>query len=235
MRLALARRSDLLSGIPRMQAKTFWERLSVPLVAVTGAGVLSFALTSRLKAPWHGAACGAFLFFRRAAYEAIGGHQAVHDRIVEDVALARAVKRAGGRLVLTSVGRRVTCRMYSSLREVWEGFTKNFYALAPGALCVPAVAGLLAVYTWPWFSYLCGPALGWGVWEATILPLVQIASIALLRSGVDDRVGELNFRGLLLTPLAGIFLSLIALRSASRALLRQPTAWRARQYDLWRR
>ena len=235
LRLALARRSDLLSALPRMRVETFWERLSVPLVAVTGAGAISFALMTRLKAPWYGAASGAFLFFRRVAYEAIGGHQAVKDRIVEDIGLARAVKRAGGRLVLTGGGRWVACRMYTSLREVWEGLTKNFYALAPGPLCALAVAGLLGVYAWPWFSYLCGPALGWGAWEATILPLVQIGSIALLRAGVDYGAGELSLRGLLLTPLAGIFLSLIALRSASRALLRQPTAWRARQYELWRR
>lgn len=232
LRLALARRADLLSGMVRMENVTLWERLSVPMLALIGAGAANFHLMTELRWDFYGGASGAFLFFRRAAYDAIGGHACVQSRIVEDVEIARAVKRAGLRLVMSDVTRMVSVRMYTSFREVWEGFTKNVYAAFPGLLSPLAIVFLYVIFTGPWVNFIL--ALGRGTWEATILPLTQIASIALLKAGVELRMGTFRFSDLLLTPLAGLMMAAIAARSASRALLRQPTPWRAREYELWK-
>ena len=40
------------------------------------------------------AANGQYILIRREAYDAVGGHAAVADNILEDVELARAVKRS---------------------------------------------------------------------------------------------------------------------------------------------
>jgi chlorobactene glucosyltransferase len=234
LRLALARRADLLSGIPRLDAVTFWERLSVPMIPLVGMGGAVFELMTRLRWPWYGGASGAFLFFRRAAYEAVGGHQCVQDRIVEDVEMGRAVKRAGLRLVMTDLTRVVRCRMYTTLGEVWEGFTKNFYAAFPGPLFPVAIALLLAIFTAPWLVFIFGAWLGRGAWGVTILPLIQIGAIGLLKAIVDRLGRQVRFADLLLVPLAGVLMAAIATRSASRALLKQPTPWRARDYELWK-
>lgn len=234
LRLALARRADLLTGIPGMETVTLWEKLSVPMVALIGMGAASFDLVSRVPWPWYGGGSGAFLFFRREAYEAIGGHRAVSNKIVDDVELGRAVKRAGRRLVMTDLTRLVSCRMYTNFDEVWEGFTKNFYAAFPGVLAPLMILFLFGVFTAPWLSFLFGPALGWGAWEAGILPLIQILAIGLLKAAVDLRIGVPAFSDLLLTPLAGLMMATIAIRSASRHVLKQPTPWRARHYELWK-
>lgn len=234
LRLALSRRADLLSGIPRMETITVWERLSVPMVALLSLGMASFDLVSRLPWAWYGGASGAFLFFKRETYEAIGGHRAVFNRIVDDVGLGRATKSAGRRLVMTDLTRLVNCRMYTTFGEVWEGFTKNFYSVFPKALSPLAILFLFGIFTAPWLSFVFGPALGWGTWEATVLPLVQIVAIGVLKGGVDRRFGMPSFADLLLTPLAGLMMAVIAIRSTSRALLRQPTPWRAREYELWK-
>lgn len=236
LRLALARRADLLSGLPGLHAETLWERLSVPMLALVALGGVSFELVTRLPQAWYGAASGAFLLFRREAYEAIGGHHAVKDRIVEDISLARAVKRAGRRLVMADVTRLVSCRMYTTFGEVWEGLTKNIYAACPGLQFLLVMGFLLGVFFFPWFSFLFGPALGWGSWASTVLPLVQIGAVAILQAAVDRRIlGAPSLLDPLLTPFSALFLSLIALRSGSRHLLRQPTPWRARHYELWKK
>jgi uncharacterized membrane protein YvlD (DUF360 family) len=222
-----------------MQAETIWERLSVPMLGLIGVGAANFKLVETLPFPWYGGASGAFLFFRREAYEAIGGHHAVRGRIVEDVELARAIKRNRRRLVMTDVTRLVSCRMYTTLREVWEGLTKNIYACFPGTLFVAMILGLLGLFVAPWVSFLFGPLWGWGSLCATVLPLIQILSLSTLKAAVDHRMGApgfwQNLWGGLLTPLSALFLAIIALRSGSRALLRQPTPWRARHYELWRK
>ena len=70
---------------------------------------------------------GQFILIKRSVYDQIGGHTAVKERVDEDKAIAIIVKQAGYRLVLAD-GRKVACtRMYTSLAEMWEGWTKNIY------------------------------------------------------------------------------------------------------------
>ena len=57
----------------------------------------------------------------------VGGHRAVKDRIDEDKALAEVVKGAGYRLILADGRTLANTRMYTSLPEMWEGWTKNIF------------------------------------------------------------------------------------------------------------
>ncbi|MDZ7682095.1 MAG: glycosyltransferase [Fodinibius sp.] len=79
-------------------------------------------------APQFAAACGQFMAFRSKAYEAIGGHASVKNKVVEDVELAKNIKRAGFSMKMYHGRNTVHCRMYTSSTELWEGFRKNFFA-----------------------------------------------------------------------------------------------------------
>lgn len=234
LRLAEVREADLLSGLPGLRTVGIWERLSVPMLGVNGCGCLSMWAVSRPGLPWYAAASGAFLFFRREAYERLGGHEAVADHIVEDLQMARLVKKHRMRLVMTDITDLVWVRMYTSFHEVWEGFTKNFAKAFPGGMIFLAIAFLFTFFLVPFFSFICGPLMGWGFHESFTLPLIQIASMAWLRAMVDRRVGCPDLGAMLMSPLAAVFVSLIGLRSWSRMLLRQSTPWRNRSYDLWK-
>jgi chlorobactene glucosyltransferase len=92
-----------------------------------------------------GAANGQSIFFRRVAYDRIGGHSGVRDHLVEDVALGRAVAAEigdGMRLYNCTALNFTSCRMYRAFWEVWEGFTKNIRAAFEGSL-----AGFLFIAT----------------------------------------------------------------------------------------
>jgi len=79
------------------------------------------------------AANGQFLLIQRETYDAVGGHDAIHNSVLEDVALARRVKSAGFRLWFASGFGIVRVRMYRSFSAMWEGWKKNLFQLMGGS------------------------------------------------------------------------------------------------------
>jgi chlorobactene glucosyltransferase len=158
--LALARSHDLglLTALPRHQAITWGERLILPLVAFNTLTLLPVPLANRLQAPSLSAGMGPFLFFRRDAYLASGGHAAVRDLVLEDVHLARRTKAAGARVWFVDGAGAVTSRMYYSFSEVWQGFSKNLFAFygysLPAALL--AIGANMALYVAPPLLLIAG-------------------------------------------------------------------------------
>ena len=229
VRYAQASEAGLLSGLPRLVAVSLWERLSVPILAFTTATFV-YALIS---VPWLrrlSAASGAFLFFRREVYEAIGGHERVRGNIVDDLGLARATKWDGHRVVMTEVAGLVRCRMYRSFAEIWEGFSKNFSKVFPGPTILVPIVMMMILFWGPWVCLVAAALSG----EAMLVPALQVLCVLGVRCWSDERLGTRDYLGALLSPVAGVFFSVIALRSWSRALLKQPTPWRNRTYELWK-
>ncbi len=119
---------DLLSLSPGQLTPTWWEKAVIPLVYAWLAKLYSFDEVNDPKSA-AAAANGQYLLVRRAVYERIGGHEAVRAEILEDVALARRVKAAGGRLLFLPGAPWVQTRMYRTFSAMWEGWTKNLYLL----------------------------------------------------------------------------------------------------------
>ncbi len=127
--IAEQRPADLVTTWPRLEVKSWGERVALPLLHFTVMAYLPLMLANGPSCnPAFGLGNGQFMFFRRAAYEAIGGHGAVRDRILEDVILARLIKARGYRLAVADGSEAVTCRMYRSTAETWRGLAKTLYA-----------------------------------------------------------------------------------------------------------
>lgn len=144
---------DLFSILTDQELDSFWERTILPLVFLG----LSFGFPAqRVNDPSKPDAIsnGQFILIKRKIYDYVGGHSAVKDRIDEDKALATLVKRAGYRLVIAD-GRKVArTRMYTSLPEMWEGWTKNIYlGLSDrlGLLLFGAILGLVVSIVLPFW------------------------------------------------------------------------------------
>ena len=126
---AVAWKAGLVSIFPRQVVVTPAERLAVPIALHwTVYNFLPLAVAFNTRIPAFAAANGQFMLFRREAYDACGGHGCVRDNVLEDVGLAREVKRAGYRAILADGGATVSTRMYRGLEEVWNGYSKNAYA-----------------------------------------------------------------------------------------------------------
>ena len=121
----------LLSYSPKQEVHGFAERALMPVIFAELAVSFRPREVSDPGSP-AAAANGQYLLVRRDAYNAVGGHAAVARAILEDVELARKVKRAGYRLQfrLSDV---VRTRMYRSFPQMWEGWTKNLALLFPNA------------------------------------------------------------------------------------------------------
>ena len=85
------------------------------------------------------AANGQYMLIAREAYDAVGGHAAIAANLLEDVALARAIKQSGRKIFFRFGGDAVRTRMYRSFAQLREGWTKNL------ALLFPAPARLAAL------------------------------------------------------------------------------------------
>ena len=115
--VALLGDRDLVCPYPRQVAGSAAERLVQPLLQWSWLTFLPLRLAERSPRPSLSAANGQLLAVRRAAYDRAGGHAAVRADVVEDVALLRAVKRAGGRGGVADGTALADCRMYAAGRS----------------------------------------------------------------------------------------------------------------------
>jgi chlorobactene glucosyltransferase len=121
----------LVSYSPEQEMETWWERALIPFVYCRLAAKFSFARVNDPARP-DAAANGQFILILRDAYDAVGGHAAVGGELLEDVALARLVKRSGYGIYFTAPMGLVRTRMYRTFAAMWRGWTKNLYPLVGG-------------------------------------------------------------------------------------------------------
>lgn len=209
---AAASGADMITVWPTQDTRTGAERLTVPLMALVVLGYLPELLVR--FTPWRvfAAANGQCVAFRRDAYEAVGGHVAVRGAIVEDVALARATKRAGRRLLMADGNALVSCRMYTGWAQVRDGFAKNIIA-GHGGLLPLALSTLFhwIVFLLPWLWLSAGWLVDFGphypAWPLGLITLgvgVRALTAAATRQRVLDAV---------LMPVSVVLMTAITIRA----------------------
>ena len=117
----------VVTAVPRQLTGSFAERLMMPLLHLSYVAWLPMPLIHRVRDPRVLAANGQLLLIRRSALTAVGGWAAVRTALVDDMALCRAVKRSGRRVVFADGDQMADCRMYPDATSLWRGFAKNFY------------------------------------------------------------------------------------------------------------
>lgn len=144
--------ADLLTVWPTQQTQSWGERLVVPLMALVILGYLPLLLVHHSPWPSLAAANGQCLAFRRKAYDAIGGHFALRDNVLEDVSFARRIKAKGFRLRMADGAGLINCRMYPDWPSVRDGFAKNILAGYGGSVIFLILATLFhwLVFLGPW-------------------------------------------------------------------------------------
>lgn len=125
---------DMLSLLSRLAVESMFERVIQP--------VASFELlrqyplervnrspedTVRRQRPF---ANGQFILFRREAYERLGGHEAVRDELLEDIAFAKLAHAARMKAGCLLAGSLVRCRMYDSWKRFEAGWKRIYIEAA---------------------------------------------------------------------------------------------------------
>ncbi|KGP72221.1 glycosyl transferase family 2 [Pontibacillus yanchengensis Y32] len=172
------------------------------------------------------AACGQFIAIKQATYKKIGGHEAVYNSLVEDVELGRLVKKHGERMILANITKLVSCFMYDTIQEAWEGFTKNIF-IGIGRSKIGAV-GLSIFYAIFYISpFLLAIYAVLNQQWMFLLPLV----LTILQKGiVDIRTRTSPFYSLGM-PLSAAMLIGVLWTSMYKAITGKAYVWKGRSYQ----
>lgn len=162
---------DVVSQMARLRVESLWERLVVPAFVYFFAQLYPFRWIGGGRAGSEGkkgtrtaAAAGGCVLLRADAAERARIPDAIRQAVIDDVALARAVKGTGGRIWLGLADRVDSVRPYPRLHDLWRMVSRSAYAqLRHNPLVLAGtVAGLALVYLVPPASVCVGLAAGWG-------------------------------------------------------------------------
>jgi 4,4'-diaponeurosporenoate glycosyltransferase len=186
-------------------------------------------------------AFGPCLLTSRVDYERAGGHAEVRGEILDDVALAAAYDRAGLSVRCATGGERVRMRSYpGGLRQLADGWTKNFVSGASAAAPGPALA--TALWVGAHHAVAVGTALalaGAGTGRVSPLALGHPALWAAAWVGCAwqlhamlGRIGSFRWWAWALFPVPLLAFDLVFARSAALTLVQRSVRWRGREVDL---
>jgi chlorobactene glucosyltransferase len=232
---AQTHRADLFSILTAQELGSFWEKVILPVIFTA----LSFGFPARRvndPSTPDAIANGQFILIRRSIYEAIGGHAGVHDRIDEDKALAERVKHSGYRLIVADGRTVASTRMYTSLPEIWEGWTKNIFLGMRGRLGLllfGGVVGLLGALALP--LWLVAGLVWFASTESPLSALVAGEAILLWAYllGMRSRVALAMHISPLFAftlPLGALVFTAMMFTSAFRVLSGRGVTWKGRIY-----
>jgi len=214
---------SLIALFPRMVMHGFWEHVVMPNLAVFAFSFLPLWAANRIRIPLLAVGGGPGNLVRRADYDAAGGHEALRDAVVDDVGLARLMRRGGWRTEVVRADEHVSVRMYHGLGEIVEGFTKNAFAVFHYSYPLAITFFLLALvfHLLPFALALTGDTLA----------LVTIALIALTRLVLFSALRYRLDNALLGHPLMIGTWCWILVRSVWTTGIRRQLHWRGRVYD----
>ncbi|MEV1054200.1 glycosyltransferase [Streptomyces sp. NPDC049887] len=179
---------DMVSQMARLRVATGWERLVVPAFVYFFAQLYPFRWINREPARATAAAGGCVLM-RTETAERAAVPESVRQEVIDDVAVARAVRRAGGRIWLGLAERVDSVRPYPRLADLWRMVSRSAYAQLRHSplLLAGTVAGLTVVYLVPPVAVYAAALPGapgsavagwaglvaWAVMAATYVPVLR--------------------------------------------------------------
>jgi hypothetical protein len=230
-----SRDADLISVAGHQELGTFWERVLQPQIFTML--LARFGSTERVNASRRAIdkiANGQCILVRKDAYDAIGGHGAVRDKVAEDLMLAQTFFRAGRRVALVIGLDQLSTRMYTSLSELVRGWRKNIYAggadampfgwfgrviLLPLMLVTPSVLVLL-----PPIHLMLGLI---GVGGIDVVPPAVATALLMAMWAVIARGFRISPWYGVAYPLGAVVLLYIIVTAVARG---RAVAWKGREY-----
>tara|TARA_Y100000780_G_scaffold220779_1_gene228404 strand:+ start:2840 stop:3982 length:1143 start_codon:yes stop_codon:yes gene_type:complete len=225
--------ADLLNVLGFQVMESFWERLVQPQIFLAVVFRHPDLERSARSSQWQdGVANGQFMLMPRTSYEAIGGHESVRDRVLEDLALAQTVKRHGRTFVIRMAMDDLTTRMYHSLGGLIAGWSRLIQMGSTQGQPLVSSFGVVTVATFCFWIVpplmLLSALLGSGgetllIWSALVCSL-----------SVGIHAAFLHFLGApayyaVFYPLGSFVVLYIMIRSKVRA---SDVEWKGRRYTV---
>ena len=213
----------MVSLFPRLEMRGFWEHVIMPNLAVFAFSFLPLWLANRSRTPILAVGGGPGNLVRRADYDAVGGHESLKDAVVDDVALARLMRRSGRRTRVVRAEEMIAVRMYHGVGEIVRGFTKNAFAVFDRSYVAALffLSASLVFHLLPYALALTGNRLA----IAAVL-LIVVSRVVLFRA-----IGYRLVNAVFGHPLMMLSWGYILIRSLWYTGIRRQLHWRGRTYD----
>lgn len=213
---------DLASLMVFLRIKTFPERLLMPAFLYFFLTVYPPNWVSDPKSR-AAAAAGGCILLRSSSLERVGGMTAIRSEVIEDCALARVVKRSGGKIQLGLTRSSVSLRGYKKFSEIRDliarvAFTQLRYSFL---MLLGALAGLFVTYLLPWVLFLAFPGEAWLAVDTTIALMAATFAVTVKFYG-------LSWPWALTLPLSALFYGYATVVSAVRYWLGRGGQWKGR-------
>jgi hopene-associated glycosyltransferase HpnB len=219
---------DMVSQMARLRVSTGWERLIVPAFVYFFAQLYPFRWINRPRSRT-AAAAGGCVLIRSSAVSAADVPESIRQSVIDDVALAKAVKRSGGRIWLGLAEQVDSVRPYPGLGELWRMVSRSAYAQLRHnpAVLAGTVLGLALVYLVPPAAAIGGAAAG--AWPLCALGLAAWALMAGSYLPMLRYYGQPRWLAPLLPYTAALYLCM-TVDSAVQHYRGRGAAWKGRTY-----
>jgi Glycosyl transferase family 2 len=220
------RKLDHLTLMCKLVMRGFWEKATLTFFAL-GLFLLAdpYGIEDSRSKSYVG--IGAFQLVRRKAYEASGSHHKLALEVVDDMRLARNVKKAGFGSGMALATEFVSVRWHVGVKNIARGVTKNFFAAADYSVARVAVQslGLFAASALPFLAlpFLRGSA-------QLLAGLAAVAAIGL--EAVVAVIMETSPLYALAHPIGALLFDYMLLRSTAVTLWQGGVTWRDTFYSL---
>ena len=216
----------MLAALPHIEMRTLGEHAAMMMLPFTVYAFLPLWLSNRWNAVRLALGGGVGNLVRRADYDAIGGHSALHNAVIDDIGLAYQFRMHGRRTIAVVASDMISVRIYHGLREVVTGFEKNMFAFletVPAALTLAIL--MVGLHILPFGLAAAGHPIA----------IASVAICTVVRLLIAIR-GRYSIAGALFlhVPMAVIWLYIL-LQSTSMTIRRREIHWRGRRSAQWSR
>jgi hopene-associated glycosyltransferase HpnB len=218
---------DLVSLMVKLRDQNHWENLLVPAFV--------FFFQKLFPFPWvnnpsrsEAAAAGGCILVKRAAMARIGGVSCIRDRVIDDCALAAAIK-PGGAIWLGLAENSHSLRGYDGLRGLWDMVARTAFVQLNNSylLLFGTIFGMVVLYLAPPLAVLVGiwlldshiilaGLLSWILMTFLYIPTIRLYNAPLWRA--------------VFLPIAALIYTAMTLSSAWRTFRGRGAGWKGRSY-----
>ena len=239
MSYAVRNNAELISFMPVQELGSFWERTVMPVLL--GSFLCGDPLnTINEHTNERAYAYGQYILVRRDVYEAVGGHESVHDQILDDISLARITKKHGYHITSADGRLLYKVRMYTDLESLWQGWTKNLYALIDCNI-VYLLTVLILLNTAILAPFVSSGILFWSILQQesaatltvmTAFILCQFVLLGAWYKRCSEHYIGVDWRHFFLLPIGSLTVSLLYLHSAYLVHSGKKVSWKGRRYTV---
>jgi len=234
---ALSNKIDLLTYWPLLEVRSFWEKVTSPVLWTSFFWGDPFHFANDLLCDI-GYANGQYILIDRRVYLGLGGHVSVREEILEDAALAQLAKDRGCDVRMCDGTNIFRVRMYTGLKDFWSGWAKNLYLIERRRITrVVLTLFRLIVFYWLPVLELLALAVMWLAGQAfpevngvLILLLLQYCGVVIAYGTTRNRFDGLPWGYALFLPVGAGIVGALYLYSTYQIVSGRAFTWKGRSY-----